>query len=549
MTTPERPLPVSGPHAAVPEPSDMDERSGEWTERRPHDHEDAEDAAGSPRAAMRQRGERALSESRDRSLPAAQDDAEGRRARRELVRRRRSSTSDGSRLDLSVVDLIAARQLRRRRARQFAAESDQVEKSPSLYAEPNAPEPERVPRTVDEPPVEANKVERTRRFKTRHIVIIATLIGCVFLPAIATAIYMFFIAADQYDSQVSFSVRSLSPAAASSSLLGMITSDVSGTTTSDSFILTQYLQSQQAVAAIDKEIDLRKLFNRQGADWYFRLGAHKKIEDLVSYWNWMVSSSFESSTGIITVDVHAFSPQDARTIAQAILDKSQALVTTLSQQARNDAVSFAKGEVARAEMRLKFANRELQNFRDREQEIDPTANVKVAMDLISALQQQLTSARAEQKQLSGYLNKESPTLQLLNSKISSLEKQLAEEQRVLGTGDLGPVGGGNAAATAAQSGGRLPPKATLSSKVGRFQELSVEQDFAQKAYTSALAAAEKAEVEAAARDRFLATFVSPTVAETAEYPRRVIYTLLIFGALLILWASTVLIVYNIRDRT
>jgi capsular polysaccharide transport system permease protein len=380
---------------------------------------------------------------------------------------------------------------------------------------------------------------RLSRLKPRRLLVPMSFALVVALPSVVAAVYLFFIAADQYDSSVSFTIRSLSPASAAGGVLGMLTSNVSGTTTSDSYILINYLQSQQGVEDIDKQVNLRQVFNRNGADWFFRLGKDAPIEDLVRYWNRMVGANFEASTGIISIDVKAFSAPDAQRVAQAILNRSLTVITALSKQAREDAVSFAKNEVARAEMRLKFADREVQNFRNSSQEIDPSANVKVAMEVIGSLQKSLTEARAEQRQLSGYLNKNSPALQLLSSKIASLEKQLAEEQKVLGTGNS--VGG--TAGHPASS-----PSATLSAKVGRYQELLVEQGFAQKAYTTALGGLEKAEVEAAAHDRFLATFVTPTMAQTSEYPRRIVYSLVVFGGLLILWGSTVLIVYNIRDR-
>ncbi|HVV94955.1 MAG TPA: hypothetical protein VHD15_16200, partial [Hyphomicrobiales bacterium] len=441
----------------------------------------------------------------------------------------RVSTHPDPEKDQEVVDLVARRAVRRRARRQAAAADDLAK----AVARRRVAAPDRAPVPFYRKPVAA--VARLTRFKLRHIIIIASFILVVAIPSIAASVYLFFVAADQYDSTFSFEIRSLSPAATTGSVLGILTSNVSGTTTSDSYILVNYLQSQQGVEDINKQIDLHKIFNRNGADWYFRLGKSATVEDLVRYWNSMVSMNYEQTTGIIAIDVKAFSAADAHQVAQAVLDRSRALVTTLSKQAREDAVSFAKGEVARAEMRLKFANREVQNFRNSEQEIDPTANVKVAMELIGTLQKDLTTSRAEEKQLSGYLDKSSPTLQLLKSKIASLEKQLAEEQKVLGTG--GQASGQAATGTS-----------TLSAKVGRYQELEVEQSFAQKAYTTALAGLEKAEVEAAARDRFLATFVAPTTAETAQYPRRLVYSLVVFGGLLILWGSAVLIVYNIRDR-
>ena len=56
--------------------------------------------------------------------------------------------------------------------------------------------------------------------------------------------------------------------------------------------------------------------------------------------------------------------------------------------------------------------------------------------------------------------------------------------------------------------------------VGRYEELAVDLEFANTAYTQALAGLAAARAEARRQSRYLAPHVRPTLATTALYPRR-----------------------------
>ena len=66
----------------------------------------------------------------------------------------------------------------------------------------------------------------------------------------------------------------------------------------------------------------------------------------------MVAVSYDTAAGIIDVTARAFTPEDAHAIAEAILAESSALVNQLADQAREDAVRFAREELAEAEAHL-----------------------------------------------------------------------------------------------------------------------------------------------------------------------------------------------------
>ena len=77
----------------------------------------------------------------------------------------------------------------------------------------------------------------------------------------------------------------------------------------------------------------------------------------------------------------------------------------------------------------------------------------------------------------------------------------------------------------------------------------MELEFATNMYTHAQAALETARADARRAQRYLATHIAPTLAEEAEYPYRIGWSIAIFGILVMVWSVVALIISSIRDRT
>ena len=90
----------------------------------------------------------------------------------------------------------------------------------------------------------------------------------------------------------------------------------------------------------------------------------------------------------------------------------------------------------------------------------------------------------------------------------------------------------------------------LGGQAERFLDVGrqVELELATNMYTAAQASLEAAKAEARRTQRYLATHIAPTLAQEAEYPRRIVWTLAVFVGLLLTWSIALLIVGSIRDR-
>lgn len=402
---------------------------------------------------------------------------------------------------------------------------------PKAVASPPKPaEPRGV--VIEHPAAGRNAAQAKPRW--RHRIAAITFLLAVILPTLAAMGYLWTRAADQYASTTAFSVRG-AEAMPALSFLGALSQSV-GVGQTDAEIVYEFIRSQQMVEAAAAALPLREMFNRAEDDFVFRLGENRSIEDLVSYWNDMVSVSFVGSSGLVHVEARAFDPASAQAIAQFVLDESTKIVNRLSEEANAEAVRVSSRVLADSEDRLRDNRRSIREFRNERREVDPTDNARATLALIASLRSRLAEVEVERENYLALVGPRGPRGPVLAQEIQSLEQRIEQERARLGSG---------AEAAVALEAGAEPRIADV---VGDYEELAVELEFAQNAYASALAAHEQALVEARRQSRFLSPHVSPTLSVEAQYPNRPFIALAVFVVLLVVWSVAALIAWNVRDR-
>jgi capsular polysaccharide transport system permease protein len=412
-------------------------------------------------------------------------------------------------------------------AKPVAARVQAAGPAPRPAAAPSAKRGE----VLEYPAVTEARAAPRARSRPRHRAAVLSFLLAVAIPTVAAFGYLYLVAADQYASRVAFSIRSQENASPIS-FLGALSQTVSVGGT-DAEIVYEFIRSQKMVEAATAALPLAEIFNRPRADVVFRLGEDRPVEDVVDYWNSMTSVSFDGATGLVRFEARAFDPESAHQIARFVLQESSRIINEISLQAREDAVSVARSVLDAAEDRLRDARRAIRTFRDAEQELDPSENARASLGLMASLREQLATAQIELDSYLTLVGPRGPRVSVLRQRIESLEQRIAEERRRLGAG----------AGVAAQGDGRV-----FSDLMGDYEELSVDLEFAQNAYVSALASFEQAQVEARRQHRFLAPHIEPTLSMEAQYPRRALIGLGVFIVLTVAWSVLLLIAYNVRDR-
>jgi capsular polysaccharide transport system permease protein len=366
--------------------------------------------------------------------------------------------------------------------------------------------------------------------KPRHWAMLASFVLIVLAPLALTVWYLYSRAADQYHSEVAFSIRSEEGGSAGAmGILGALTQIGSGSA-SDADILFEYIRSQKIVEEIDPEIDLRAIFRKAAHDPVFTLGHNPSIEALVDEWHRKVEVGYDSKGGIIHVRAYAFTPQDAQKITQAVLVHAGAMVNRLSDQAREDAVRFARQALTETESHLRTVRQQLADFRRDNRIVDPKADAAGQMGLLNALQGQLAQALVDRDVMLSYADAGDQRVIQVNRRIDAITERIEAERASLGI----PGAAGSASA--------------LPDVLSTYEELQVDLEFANKAYVQTLAGLAAASAEARRQSRYLAPHIQPTLASSSLYPRRALLSGLTGLFLLLGWGIIMIIYYNVRDN-
>jgi capsular polysaccharide transport system permease protein len=349
----------------------------------------------------------------------------------------------------------------------------------------------------------------------------------VIVPTIIGALYFAFVASPQYMSEFRFSVRPTDGAAMSSSSVAADTA----LAMSNSYIVADYALSRDAVEALEKSVGLREIYSMDNTDRFSRLSEDVSLERLVDYWRKRVSTSYDIMTGINTIEVTAFSPQDAHKISTALQALCEKLVNDISEKARQSQMAFAKSELDRAEARLKEVRQRETELRSGQRSIDVRKEAEGKMLLNNKLRGDLSALEAQYSALSSDMDPTSPRLTVLKNQITAAKEQIEILQSQITDVDASKPG----ALDDAQ-------------RVTKYDQLQTDVEITTKLYESSLTNYENARMRANNNQTYLATYVQPGLPQIASYPRTFVDTLLVFLSAFGGWVVLTLVYYSIRDH-
>lgn len=348
----------------------------------------------------------------------------------------------------------------------------------------------------------------------------------VAVPTAVAAFYYYVLAAPIYVSEARYVVRAPSQTEPSglSALLGNTGLVQSG---SDAFAVHEYIMSRNAVADLQRDHNLRAILSRPGADLFARFPRpfeKDNSETLYRAYRRFVSVGYDATTGISTLQVRAFRPQDARVLADALLARGEVVVNTLNRQAERDAINQSQEEVLDAQTRVAQAQAALTGFRNRERIIDPARSSAAGLELTSRLTAELATLRAERAALAAAAP-QSPQLPGLDDRIAAYQREInAQESRVAGqTNSLAP-------------------------KIAEYERLTLERDFMGRVLTSAVSSLETARIEARRKRLYLQRIVNPVAADAPILPRRTRSVLVVFMSLLLAYGAVRLVIAGLREH-
>ena len=375
-----------------------------------------------------------------------------------------------------------------------------------------------------------------RQRATRRSWRLTSLVLAVALPTAVVGGYLYGYASDQYVTQVRLSIRHQAPlridptgaasqsAGGSSAMLEMI---------NDSEIVTQYLKSRQIVDDMAAAgVDLAAIYARTDADWLARMRPNASAEQRQLYWQRMVDPFFDQTTGIISVDVRAFSPATAQLVATTAAALAEKLMNDLSDRAHADLVTYADREATEYATKLQAAQIAMSAYRNKNAVLFPEMQASGDSLLQGHIEQDLIDAKAAYSaQLAQGVSPDAQRMHILQDRIAALATQL---QGVHGR--------------LAKSGAGTTADASLASVMSGYRVLEVDEQIAARVYERALDALQDARNAAAQQSVYLATFVRPALPEQSMYPIRWRVMLETALASFAAWCLLQLLYHGIRDH-
>lgn len=345
----------------------------------------------------------------------------------------------------------------------------------------------------------------------------------VVLPTLCSLVYFSVWASDQYASEATFVVRSSKSQASLSGLGAILQTAGIARAQDDTYTVQEYMRSRAALAELEKDMPVRSFYEKKG-DIFSRFngfGLWDSKEAFYQYYEQKVHVGIDGTSGIATLSVQSFSPEDSRRINVALLNRGEAFINQLNDRARSDTVSYAQRNVDTAKALVQQTSDKLTAFRIKNGVYDLKAQSEVQIGLISKLQDQLIALQTQLDQVRA-ITPDNPQIPGLLAREKSLKREIRDQ--------LYKISGDSSDSTA--------------KKAAEYQWLTMENGLAEKQLAAAMTSLESAKAEAARKQLYLEVVSQPSLPDMAEVPRRLyniiatfVISLMVYGVLRLLGAS------------
>ncbi|MBA8879363.1 Wzz/FepE/Etk N-terminal domain-containing protein [Phyllobacterium myrsinacearum] len=335
----------------------------------------------------------------------------------------------------------------------------------------------------------------------------ALLILMVILPTTFASVYYGVIASPQYASETRFVVRSPNRNAAGM-LSGFLQSTGFVRAQDDSYVIMEYIESRAALTTLEETSDLRAMLSRPEADFLTRFPrpwGGTTEEALYKHYLKIMTIDTDSSGGVTTLQVRASRPDDAQKLTEALLVGAETLINQLNERARQDAIRYAKLEVADSEGRMAAVQKSLTDFRNKVAMVDPSKQSAVMLDMIARLSDDVAKNKAQYTALIQQAP-QSPQIQSLRSNIDAMETQISTERARIVGGD-----------------------ASMAPLIAQYEQLLLQRELGMRMLESSATSLENAKIDAQRQQLYLERIVNPNRPDYALYPKRLYSVLLLFA--------------------
>lgn len=326
------------------------------------------------------------------------------------------------------------------------------------------------------------------------------------------------IAADRYVSRAELIIKQADQLKMLPDALSML--GIGGSNHQDVLLIQDYLKSWDLLATLDKELGLKAHYQSDQADYFSRLPSDVSREDFIKYYREHLTLRLDELSGVLTIELQAFDPEYGQQVVGLMLKESERFINKLGHQVALDQLAFVEQEVNRSYQRLQDEKAKVLAFQNSHELISPESTSSARLGVVSQIEAELVRHQAELKQLRSYMRDTAPGVISVQSRVNALTKQLEQERAKL---------------TGVSNG---LEKEAMNEITASYMDVQTQATLAADLYKTGLVSLEQARLEAYRKLKHLLVISQPSLAEDAEYPRR-LYNLATIGVLLCLFYGLV----------
>jgi capsular polysaccharide transport system permease protein len=338
------------------------------------------------------------------------------------------------------------------------------------------------------------------------------------LPLLGSVVYYGFIASPRYNSEVSFIVRSSAPIL-SRNRYASDTVEPQTKIVQDTAVLLNYLSSPAMVQDLQQRTDLKHLFGRSDIDYLSRLSDPATQERIVKYWKKMHSTAVNPKSGIVELEVVAFSPKEAHDLLQLVLKLAEEQINKLNAGMWSSLQISSQRDVDAAAKELTALRKQLQDTQNETGVYDIEMTADSIMKVVTSIETKVADLKSRREALSRSVAEGSPQLLDIDRQITAQENQA----RALWNQTAG---------ASSDRAGNLAEYSTL------FEKLNLNLKMAENKLQSAIAEIEKVKLVSSLQLIYVDNFTEPTIPDESKYPNVPLTLLLSLLGFAGLWGLT-----------
>lgn len=323
-------------------------------------------------------------------------------------------------------------------------------------------------------------------------------------------IYFGFVASDRYVSRAEIVVKQADQIKMLPDALSML--GLGGNNHQDALLIQDYLKSADLLNKLDKEMGLKRHYQSHKVDYFSRLPQNVSREEFLKYYREHLTLRLDDISGVLTIELQAFNPVYGQEVVGLMLKESEEFINKLGHQVALEQLAFVEKEVDNAYQRVQAEKAKVLEFQNNHHLISPESTSSARLGVVTQIEAQLAQQQTHLKQLQSYMKETAPAVVSVQARVDALTQQLLQEQAKLTGTD----------------------KNAMNEVTASYMDVQTQATLASDLYKTGLISLEQARIEAYRKLKHLLVISQPSLAEDAEFPRR-IYNLATIGVLLCLF--------------